>query len=122
MLGFPSSSAKRICFQCRRRGWKEPLEKEMATHSSLLAWRIPWTEEPGGLQSTGSKRVRHNLETKQQQQRFYARADILKLVTVIVIKYPPPKIWISPLIFRTRYLTVISKFKIQIIMELGSPG
>ena len=43
----------------------------------------------GGLQSTGSKRVRHNLETKQQQQRFYARADILKLV--IVIKYPPKK-------------------------------
>ena len=37
-----------------------PLEKEMATHSSILAWRIPWTEEPGGLQSTGSQRVGHN--------------------------------------------------------------
>ena len=36
------------------------LEKEMATHSSILAWRIPWTEEPGGLQSTGSQRVRHD--------------------------------------------------------------
>ena len=36
-------------------GWEDPLEKEMATHSSILAWRIPWTEEPGGLQSTGSK-------------------------------------------------------------------
>ena len=36
------------------------LEKEMATHSSILAWRIPWTEEPGGLQSIGSQRVRHN--------------------------------------------------------------
>ena len=35
-------------------GWEDPLEKEMATHSSILAWRIPWTEEPGGLQSTGS--------------------------------------------------------------------
>ena len=34
-------------------GWEDPLEKEMATHSSILAWRIPWTEEPGGLQSTG---------------------------------------------------------------------
>ena len=33
-------------------GWEDPLEKEMATHSSILAWRIPWTEEPGGLQST----------------------------------------------------------------------
>ena len=36
------------------------LEKEMATHSSILAWRIPWTEEPGGLQSTGSQRVGHD--------------------------------------------------------------
>ena len=38
-------------------GWEDPLEKEMATHSSILAWRIPWTEEPGGLQSMGSQRV-----------------------------------------------------------------
>ena len=37
----------------RSLGWENPLEKEMATHSSILAWRIPWTEEPGGLQSTG---------------------------------------------------------------------
>ena len=37
-----------------------PLEKEMATHSSILAWRIPWTEEPGGLQSMGSQRVGHD--------------------------------------------------------------
>ena len=36
-------------------GWGDPLEEEMATHSSILAWRIPWTEEPGGLQSTGSQ-------------------------------------------------------------------
>ena len=36
-------------------GWEDPLEKGMATHSSVLAWRIPWTEEPGGLQSTGSQ-------------------------------------------------------------------
>ena len=39
---------------------EDPLEKEMATHSSILAWRIPWTEEPGRLQSTGSQRVRHD--------------------------------------------------------------
>ena len=38
-------------------GWEDPLEEEMATHSSSLAWRIPWTEEPGGLQSTGLQRV-----------------------------------------------------------------
>ena len=41
----------------RSLGQEDPLEKEMATHSSILAWRIPWTEEPGGLQSTGSQRV-----------------------------------------------------------------
>ena len=41
-------------------GWKDPLEKEMATHSSILAWKIPWTEEPGRLQSMGSQRVGHN--------------------------------------------------------------
>ena len=38
-------------------GWENPLEKRMATHSSILAWRIPWTEEPGGPQSMGSQRV-----------------------------------------------------------------
>ena len=41
-------------------GQEDPLEKEMATHSSILGWRIPWMEEPGGLQSTGSQRVGHD--------------------------------------------------------------
>ena len=41
-------------------GGEDPLEEEMATHSSILAWRIPWTEEPGGLQFLGSQRVGHN--------------------------------------------------------------
>ena len=41
-------------------GQEDPLEKDMATHSSVLAWEIPWTEEPGELQSMGSLRVRHN--------------------------------------------------------------
>ena len=40
--------------------WEDPLEKKMATHSSILAWRIPWTEEPDGLQSMGSQRVGHD--------------------------------------------------------------
>ena len=44
----------------RSLGWEDPLEKDMATHPSILAWRIPWTEEPGGLQSKGSQRVGHN--------------------------------------------------------------
>ena len=48
-------------------GQGDSLEEGMATHSSVLAWEIPWTEEPGGLQSTESQRVRYNLATKQQQ-------------------------------------------------------
>ena len=44
----------------RSLGWEDPLEKEMATHSSILVWRIPWTEEPGRLQSMGSQRVGHD--------------------------------------------------------------
>ena len=56
-------------------GWEDPLEKEMVTHSSILAWEIPWTEQPGRLQSLGSQRVGQELVTEQQQysmeiQRF----------------------------------------------------
>ena len=71
LLGFPAGSAVRNmpASASRQETWvqslgqKDPLEKEMANHSSILAWRIPWTEEPGGLQSMRScKRVRHDLE------------------------------------------------------------
>ena len=48
---------------------EDPLEKEMATHSSILAWENLWTEEPNRLQSMGSQRVRHDLATEQQQIR-----------------------------------------------------
>ena len=51
--------------QVRSLGWEDLLTNEMATHSSILAWEIPWTEEPGGLQSMGSERVGHDLATKQ---------------------------------------------------------
>ena len=50
--------------------WEDPLEKETATHSNILAWEIPWTEEPGGLQSCGS-RVRHDLVTKSKQHNIH---------------------------------------------------
>ena len=49
-------------------GWENALEKEIATHSSILAWEISWTEELDRLQSMGLQRVRHNLVTEQQQQ------------------------------------------------------
>ena len=63
-LGFPGVSDGKVS-ACNTGdpglipGSEDPLEKEMATHSSILAWRIPWMEEPGGLQSMGSQRVRH---------------------------------------------------------------
>ena len=50
---------------------EDPLEKEMATHSNILVWEILWTEEPGVLQSMGSQRVGHDLESKQQQQSVF---------------------------------------------------
>ena len=53
--------------QVRSLGQEDPLEEEMGTHSSILAWEIPWTEESGGLQSMGSQRVQQDLSTKQQQ-------------------------------------------------------
>ena len=71
-MDFPSASVVKNLPAKQETGvwslsWEDPLETEMATHSSILAWRIPWTEEPGGLQSMGSQRGRHDLLTKQQQ-------------------------------------------------------
>ena len=56
--------------QDRSLGQEDPLEKEMANCSSILAWEIPWTEEIGRLQSMGPQRVGHDLATQQQQQNF----------------------------------------------------
>ena len=56
MVNLPAMQETRV----RSLGWEVPLEKRMATHSSILAWRIPWTEKPGRLQSMGSQRVGHN--------------------------------------------------------------
>ena len=64
-LGFPRSSTIKNPHAMQETrvlslGQEDPLQKEMATHSSILAWKIPWMEEPGGLQSMGLQRVRHN--------------------------------------------------------------
>ena len=65
-LGFPGGSDGKASLptmwepRVRSLGREDPLEKEMATHSSTLPWKIPWMEEPGGLQSMGLQRVRHN--------------------------------------------------------------
>ena len=59
-----AQTVKRLPAVCETRvrslGWEDPLEKEMSTQSRTLAWKIPWTEEPGGLQSTGSQRAGHD--------------------------------------------------------------
>ena len=54
-------------------GWEDPLEEGMAAHSSILAWRIPWPEEPGGLQSMGSQSVRQDWVTKQSTAQIHFR-------------------------------------------------
>ena len=69
MSGFPGGSVVKNLptmqeTQVRSQGQENPLEKGMATHSSIPAWRIPWTEEPGELHSMGSQRVRHDRTTK----------------------------------------------------------
>ena len=58
----------------RSLGWEDPLEEGMANHSSILAWRMPMTEEPGGLQSMGLQRVRHDWATKHSTAYMYAAA------------------------------------------------
>ena len=58
--------------------WEDPLEKEMAIHSSILAWEIPWTEAIGGLQSMGLQRIGHDFATKQQQHHVKVLYLILK--------------------------------------------
>ena len=63
--------------QVQSLGQDDRLEEEMATCSSILAWRIPWTEDLGGLQSMGSQRVRHDLATKQQQQDISVAPGLL---------------------------------------------
>ena len=56
---------------------EDPLEKDMATHSSILVWEIRWAEEPGGLQSVGLQRVRHDLVTKQQNKWMPVQGHLL---------------------------------------------
>ena len=62
--------------QFRSLSQEDPLENEMASHSSILAWRIPWTEEPGRLQSMGSQRIRHNRVTAHMTQISLCRLNL----------------------------------------------
>ena len=70
-------------------GQEDDLEKEMATHSSTLAWEMPWAEEPGGLQSLGSQRVRHNLATKPISHSLNSRVyhAMLHLKNIFILMF-----------------------------------
>ena len=82
-------------------GWEDPLEKEMATPSSTLAWKTPWTEEPGRLQSTGLQRVRHDWATSLKKPSLWVCLVALKLEGVpplsscVASGRPPPLSWAS---------------------------
>ena len=67
--------------QVRSLGWEDPLEKETATHSSTLAWKIPWIEEPGRLPYMGSQRVEHNTDFTSLQSLWKRRAGLHSVST-----------------------------------------
>ena len=97
----------------RSLGWEDSLEKEMATHSSILAWRIQWTEEPGGLQSMGSQRVvRHDWVTSLSKQWFKGFPQV-----ELVVKNPPANVgdnkrcridsWVGKIPWRREWLPTL---------------
>ena len=91
-MGFPGGSAVKNPPAVQETwvgslGWEDPLEKEMATHSSTLAWEMPWTEESGGWQSMGLKKVGQDSATKQQQQEitepYFLKSLVVKLINLL---------------------------------------
>ena len=78
--------------QVQSLGGEDPLEKEMATHSSILAWISPWTEEPGRLQSMGSQRVRHNLETKPPPKEVLQREGHSRITSKLIRRSPEARL------------------------------
>ena len=83
----------------RSLGLEEPLEKEMATHSSILAWRIPWTEEPGGLQSMESQKSRTRLSDQTTATFFFYRYKKKATLTHSAITTLEIKSLLSPSVF-----------------------
>ena len=82
--GFPSASVVKNLPEVQEtqvwsRGWKDPPEEGMAAHCRLLAWRSPWTEEPGGLQPTGSQGVGHDRVAEQSGARAWLCSPVLIL-------------------------------------------
>ena len=110
-------------------GKEDPLEKEMATHSSIPAWRISWTKESGGLQSMGSQRVRHDWATNSLYEKtilslstniynscFFSvfLAKISKTLYIIIGPYLNPNILLSPLTLKEIYINYIYTYSVCI--------
>ena len=94
-LCFPGDSGEEFACQCRRQetqvwslGQEDPLEDEMAIHSSILAWKIPCTGEPGGLRSMGSQRVRHNWTCMSMQCTYIFHPSIQLKQYLVNHKWP----------------------------------
>ena len=93
MEGFAcDASGKELTCQCKRHKkhgfspWEDPLEEKMATHSSVLAWRIPWTEEPGRLWSIGSQRVSHDRSNLAQHMDPFSYLPLLMLLLLQLLR------------------------------------
>ena len=144
-LVFPGgASGKELTCQCRKHktqvrslGVEDPLEEGMATHSSL-AWRVPWTEEPGGLQSTRSQRVRHDQVTKHRRNLLLELTFLECLLSKCICTYyliyplttrdrgtvdplclPVLHLWIQP---QTKSIQKISESSKQESLNLPCPG
>ena len=101
----------------RSLSWEDPLEKEMATHSSILAWRIPWTEEPGGLQSTGSQRVGHDWATSLTHS---LRRWVKEHLAMIYVKECSAYVFHCEFYSFWPYIEIFNLFCIYLCMVSGS--
>ena len=104
-------------------GGEDPLEKEMAAHSSILAWKTPRTEEPGGLRSIGSYRVGHNLATKQQQQTsfhrpFFQSMNVEYLCIYVGLFYGLLTLQVSPLGLCPSFVKFITTYALYFVLLL----
>ena len=114
IVGFPciSVSKESSCSAGSRAqslGWEDPLEKEMATHSSILVWKISWTEEPGGLQSMGSQRVGH-----------YWATNLLTNNREGTQLHPPTENWIKDLLSLAPPIRTRPRFPLSQSLQSGN--
>ena len=112
--------------QVQSLGWEDPLEKEMATHSSTLAWKIPWTEEPGRLQSMGLQRVKYDRETSHCSM---SSSNCCFLTCICVLQEAGKLVWYSHLFnnfpqfvvfYTVKGFSVVSEAEVDVFLEFSS--